>query len=206
MATATQLFSFTNPLGGILLQAAGCFTTQCGCDGALPGMVVSASPRTYPGDGTWWDAYVSGPDIVTVKLCTDNTQWIPPTVFDVAVTSSGAPVPVSLAEFILPNQNAPVALTKVTTIPADGLYAISNGIELVTTNNVGQISMALTWTNGLGVVQANQPVVINNTANNFDSSANRYLEMKGGTDLSVSTTFSGVTGTTYNILVAVFSS
>lgn len=59
----------SSSIGGSLLAAGACSSTTVSTPGATAGMVADANPATYPGDGTYWLAYVSGTDTVTVKVC-----------------------------------------------------------------------------------------------------------------------------------------
>lgn len=58
----------TGSIGGALTVGA-CDTGTATVTGATTGLVASASPVTYPGDGYVYQAYVSAADTVTVKLC-----------------------------------------------------------------------------------------------------------------------------------------
>lgn len=72
-----QAFSSPSPgmamtsaaIGGGALLAGGCTSTTVSIPGAATGMTVVAAPNTYPGDGTFWYAYVSSAGVVTVKAC-----------------------------------------------------------------------------------------------------------------------------------------
>lgn len=62
--------AITSPaIGGGALLAGGCTSTTVTVPGAAAGMAVVAAPNTYPGDGTFWYAYVSSANTVTVKAC-----------------------------------------------------------------------------------------------------------------------------------------
>jgi hypothetical protein len=56
-------------IGGDALKAGQCASGTAAVAGASTSMAVVASPATFPGDGTIWQAYVSAPNTVTVKLC-----------------------------------------------------------------------------------------------------------------------------------------
>lgn len=72
-----QSFSSSSPgmattssaIGGGALLAGVCTSTTVSVPGAAAGMTVLAAPNTYPGDGTFWYAYVSSAGVVTVKAC-----------------------------------------------------------------------------------------------------------------------------------------
>ena len=51
----------------------GCDAATVTINGAAVGMGVSATPNTYPGDGLYWNAYVSAANTITVKVCSDVT-------------------------------------------------------------------------------------------------------------------------------------
>lgn len=59
----------TGSMGGGLLAVGACATGTANVPGAKVGMTASCSPSTqHPGDGFTFDAWVSAPDVVTVKL------------------------------------------------------------------------------------------------------------------------------------------
>lgn len=66
---STYLKGSTGSIGGGLLLAAGCTSGSATVTGATTAMTALASPVTYPGDGGQYQAYVSAPNTVTVKLC-----------------------------------------------------------------------------------------------------------------------------------------
>lgn len=51
----------------------GCDSATVTINGAATGMDAHATPNTYPGDGLFWNAYVSAANTVTVKVCSDVT-------------------------------------------------------------------------------------------------------------------------------------
>lgn len=51
----------------------GCDSATVTINGAATGMDAHATPNTYPGDGIFWNAYVSSANTVTVKVCSDVT-------------------------------------------------------------------------------------------------------------------------------------
>lgn len=59
----------TSSLGGSLLTAGGCSSGNATITGVTANMVPSVTPLTYPGDLTYWKAYVSATNTVTVKVC-----------------------------------------------------------------------------------------------------------------------------------------
>ncbi len=56
-------------IGGSALLAGACASTTVTVTGAASGMVATATPSTYPGDGNYWLAYVSAANTVTVEVC-----------------------------------------------------------------------------------------------------------------------------------------
>lgn len=76
-ATAGQMPSGVNPvlsgtsgsIGGGALLAGACATGTLTVTGATTSMIALTDPNTYPGDGAYWDAYVSSANTVTVKVC-----------------------------------------------------------------------------------------------------------------------------------------
>lgn len=67
--TSGILTGTTGSIGGGLLSAAACTSGTATVTGATVGMVATADPATYPGDGAQWQAYVSSANTVTVKVC-----------------------------------------------------------------------------------------------------------------------------------------
>jgi hypothetical protein len=59
----------TASIGGGALLAGACASDTVGVASATTDMVATASPVTYPGDGFYWEAYVSSAGIVTVEVC-----------------------------------------------------------------------------------------------------------------------------------------
>jgi hypothetical protein len=71
LALTGQLpFAATAPtLGGAALGAGQCASTTVAVAGANAGQAVAVTPVQYPGAGFYWQAYVSAPGVVTVKIC-----------------------------------------------------------------------------------------------------------------------------------------
>jgi hypothetical protein len=67
--TLPDLVGTTGSIGGGLLTIGTCTSGTASVTGATTAMSATASPVTYPGDGNYWLAYVSGADVVTVKVC-----------------------------------------------------------------------------------------------------------------------------------------
>lgn len=59
----------TGSIGGSALAAGACASGTLAISNATTAMVPKASPTTYPGDGFWWEVYVSAAGTVTVKVC-----------------------------------------------------------------------------------------------------------------------------------------
>lgn len=59
----------TGGLGGAPLGAGQCTSATAAIPGAASGEAVIATPATYPGDGAYWEGWVSGPGAVEVKVC-----------------------------------------------------------------------------------------------------------------------------------------
>lgn len=64
-----NLSASTISFGNASLAAGACTSTATTVTGATTAMAVVATPVTYPGDGTFWEAYVSGSNTVTTKVC-----------------------------------------------------------------------------------------------------------------------------------------
>lgn len=61
--------STTVSIGGYALLAGACTSTVVAMSGATTTDKVVPTPRTYPGDGIYWNGYVSATNAVTVKVC-----------------------------------------------------------------------------------------------------------------------------------------
>lgn len=59
----------TGSIGGGALTVGTCTSGTATVASSTTGMAVAASPVSYPGDGIYWVAYVSGAGTVTVKVC-----------------------------------------------------------------------------------------------------------------------------------------
>jgi hypothetical protein len=64
-----NLSGTTGTIGGSALAAGACSSGTVAVTGATTSMSVVASPATYPGDGNFWEGYVSAAGTVTVKVC-----------------------------------------------------------------------------------------------------------------------------------------
>ncbi|KTS01962.1 hypothetical protein SB2_28055 [Methylobacterium radiotolerans] len=69
LTTSTTLAGTTASIGGSALAAGACASGTATIAGAKSGMAVAATPSTYPGDGIFWNGYVSAANTVTVKVC-----------------------------------------------------------------------------------------------------------------------------------------
>jgi len=64
------LTGVSGSIGGGALVAGACASGTVSIAGlTATGMDVHATPNTYPGDGFWWEAYGSGSNQATVKVC-----------------------------------------------------------------------------------------------------------------------------------------
>jgi hypothetical protein len=72
--TATNLANVigdgvTASLGGGSFTAGQCVSGTASLPGATTSNVISVTPVTYPGDGIYWEGYVSSLNTITVKVC-----------------------------------------------------------------------------------------------------------------------------------------
>ncbi len=51
------------------LAAGACGSGTAMITGVTTAMAIAVTPVAYPGDGAWWEGYVSGTNTVTVKVC-----------------------------------------------------------------------------------------------------------------------------------------
>lgn len=75
----------TGSLGGTGLAAGQCTSGAASIPGAASGEAVVATPATYPGDGIYWEGYLSAPGTVTVKVCAVVAATPAASVYDVRV-------------------------------------------------------------------------------------------------------------------------
>lgn len=69
MVSNQPLFGTSTSIGGSLLAAGGCTSGATTVTGATSSMEVVVTPTTYPGDGVFWNGYVSSANTITVKVC-----------------------------------------------------------------------------------------------------------------------------------------
>ncbi len=69
LAVLPYLSGTTGTITPGALLAGACGSGTATVTGVTTGMSLAATPVTYPGDGTYWLAYVSGANTVTVKVC-----------------------------------------------------------------------------------------------------------------------------------------
>ena len=73
------------PIGGFTLGAGGCFTQPVAYSGAAVGSTLfTVNPETFPGNGVWWQVYVSSPNIVTVKVCNSIAGYVNAAIYDIS--------------------------------------------------------------------------------------------------------------------------
>lgn len=69
VAINTVLSGSVASIGGSALSAGQCTSGSVAVTGATNLMGVTVTPETYPGDGIYWNGYVSSAGTVTVKVC-----------------------------------------------------------------------------------------------------------------------------------------
>ena len=67
--TPVEYSGTTGSIGGGALLAGACTSGTVAVAVATTAMGVVATPSAYPGDGIWWEGYVSSAGTVTVKVC-----------------------------------------------------------------------------------------------------------------------------------------
>ena len=82
----TSYTGTTGSIGGSSVGAGACTSGTLSLTGVATGMVATADPITYPGDGFHWLVYVSGANTVTVKVCNATTGSLTPTASAYVVT------------------------------------------------------------------------------------------------------------------------
>jgi hypothetical protein len=90
--------------------------------------------------------------------------------------------------------------TVMYTAPANGFYAIFFNAHVVTTNNVGTVTVTYTIP---GFTTANTSFTVPVSGGPDFVGAVRSLYMSAGTTITASSVAAGLTGTTYNIYLSV---
>lgn len=72
-------------VGGSLLIAGGCQSSNLTVAGATTSMAVTVSPATDPGNSVQWQAFVSAADTVTIRVCAIVAATPASTVYNVKV-------------------------------------------------------------------------------------------------------------------------
>jgi len=80
-----NLSGTTASIGGSALAAGACSSGTASVTGATTSMSVVATPATYPGDGNFWEGYVSSAGTVTVKVCASVSATPAASVYNVRV-------------------------------------------------------------------------------------------------------------------------
>jgi hypothetical protein len=85
LPAADPMVGTTGAIGGEPLVPGQCAKGLAQVRGAAGNMVASASPASDPGDGFIWEAYVSAPNTVTVKVCSLEKGVPKPVAYNVRV-------------------------------------------------------------------------------------------------------------------------
>lgn len=96
------LIGVTAPIGGTEILAGGAFTGIISVTGATVGMVVTVTPRTFPGTGIYWEGFVNAADSVTVKVSAPIASFVTASVYDVQVNDGSAAAGVTSVTATLP--------------------------------------------------------------------------------------------------------
>lgn len=75
----------TGSIGGSPLTVGTCTSGTVAVTSSTTAMAVLATPVTYPGDGIWWEGYVSTNGTVTVKVCASASITPTATTYNVRV-------------------------------------------------------------------------------------------------------------------------
>ncbi len=131
----------TGIIGGTEIFGGSAFTTTAAVVGATVGMSVTVTPRTFPGNGVYWEGYVSAPDVVTVKVGAAITLFVVASIYDIqvndgaaagTVTAVTATAPITSTGGATPN----IAVTKATNaalgvVQVDGVTITANGSGVI---------------------------------------------------------------------------
>ena len=79
------LYGLSSSLGGSVLAAGACSNTTVAVTGAQTGNTVIVTPETYPGDGNYWNGYISAVNVVTVDVCSVAGGTPTASLYDVRV-------------------------------------------------------------------------------------------------------------------------
>ena len=83
--TPVEYSGTTSSIGGGALTAGACTSGTVSIAAATTSMGVVATPAAYPGDGIWWEGYVSSAGTVTVKVCAAIAATPSSTIYNVRV-------------------------------------------------------------------------------------------------------------------------
>lgn len=192
------LNAVTGPIGGFTVEGGGCMFGTVAVAGATSGMTVSVSPQTYPGDGIWATGFVSSAGVVTVKVCSVNSGYIPVSLYNVAVaTGTSDSGPILVTSFL--NQSGSIPQTTLFTPAVNALYLVSFYWEVLSTNNVGALSLTANWKNPATAVT--QSLLANfSVGTGADTRVgNTPILIGAGQPFTVLATATGLTGTVYNV-------
>lgn len=91
MQAQTILSAVSPTIGPFTVGAGGCLTQNVTVTGAVPtGNTANASPRTFPGNGITWQAFIPANDTVTVKVCNPIAGVIGGSIYDITVQQPGS--------------------------------------------------------------------------------------------------------------------
>lgn len=86
-ATVTGMYRATTAsIGGSALAAGACASGTVAVANSTTGQVVDVSPATYPGDGIYYEGYVSAAGTVTIKVCAVAALTPTASTYNVSVT------------------------------------------------------------------------------------------------------------------------
>jgi hypothetical protein len=69
LTSQLPLSAVSHPIGGAPLAAGKCLSTAVAVAGATRSSAVVVTPEHYPGDGTYWGAYIPKTGVIEVKVC-----------------------------------------------------------------------------------------------------------------------------------------
>lgn len=144
----TILSAVSPPIGPFTVGAGGCLTQAVTVSGAVTtGNTASTSPRTFPGNGITWNAYISAANTVTIKVCNSISGTIGGSIYDVTVSQPGsggggtvtavtASPPVTSTGGATPNIACPTCATLAGMVPAVPQQVLASPAASVTFSSI----------------------------------------------------------------------
>lgn len=83
--SAPHFNAVSAPIGGSLLLAGGCQSTNVTIPGILPTMTAVVSPQADPGNSVQWQAFIPSANTATVRICALLAATPPSIVYSIKI-------------------------------------------------------------------------------------------------------------------------